>query len=540
MRLLLLVVLFMVISGLLNLILLYFLLNSGRTVDSPTPFQNLVAVASKNRTQDVEISAKGLQKTQVPVGIIPVEVDHHHYSEDEEDERENDLNLTPRVALTPLYRMPKPVVMVMTYLRVEYLATTLDSLFSLPGIDKFAVIISQDGFDRSVQEVSLQYSDKAELKQWERVPTFGVQQHSHAYLAQHYGRALEYVFSHPSNYSHVIIVEDDMIFSPDFLSLFERTAYLLEIDETLMCVSSWNDNGFNDLVDDHRRLFRTSYFPGLGWMMRRQLWLELGPVWPHQHWDHFMRLDSTHKGRECIVPEISRNFNIGVHGAHIDPTTYQEKLARIRYSKIQADFGDLSYLLSSQYETGMQQLVNSAIRISSVHGVVELLAQTSGESTVLVAYEQSQIDPLANALRIWNPLRALHQHTTILKVSGHVLILADRRMSPYLKGEEHIPQPASLLAVEAQAGDSCELACRQRELHCHAPSFQYINNCVNVTAHFACSRGCHMETGRDMPNLVVEKSSHNYDRCLISEEAPTCTARHPDTRRLCACIGNGR
>ena len=42
--------------------------------------------------------------------------------------------------------------------------------------------------------------------------------------------------------------------------------------------------------------FRTSYFPGLGWMLRRQLWLELGPKFPLQAWDHWMRLDSTSKG----------------------------------------------------------------------------------------------------------------------------------------------------------------------------------------------------------------------------------------------------
>lgn len=42
--------------------------------------------------------------------------------------------------------------------------------------------------------------------------------------------------------------------------------------------------------------FRTSYFPGLGWMLRRELWLELGPKFPKQAWDHWMRLASTSQG----------------------------------------------------------------------------------------------------------------------------------------------------------------------------------------------------------------------------------------------------
>ena len=43
--------------------------------------------------------------------------------------------------------------------------------------------------------------------------------------------------------------------------------------------------------------FRTSYFPGLGWMMRRQLWEELSPKFPRQAWDHWFRLPTTAQGQ---------------------------------------------------------------------------------------------------------------------------------------------------------------------------------------------------------------------------------------------------
>lgn len=92
-------------------------------------------------------------------------------------------------------------------------------------------------------------------------------------------------------------------------------------------------------------------------MMRRQLWEELGPSWPLDHWvrragrkllfksveglataaaaapasvldaelvgltacdascphlqDHWMRDEEVSKGRECVCPEINRNKNIG-------------------------------------------------------------------------------------------------------------------------------------------------------------------------------------------------------------------------------------
>jgi hypothetical protein len=88
-----------------------------------------------------------------------------------------------------------------------------------------------------------------------------------AYLAQHYGRALKHLFN-KRDHSHVIICEDDMVFgrlsvvllceticelalmfsfpnvcvcvcvcvAVDFLTLFEKTHHLLDVDPTLMCV----------------------------------------------------------------------------------------------------------------------------------------------------------------------------------------------------------------------------------------------------------------------------------------------------------------
>ena len=49
---------------------------------------------------------------------------------------------------------------------------------------------------------------------------------------------------------------------------------------TARCVSSWNDNGLRRYAWDNKKMFRTSYFPGLGWMLRKELWDELGPKWP--------------------------------------------------------------------------------------------------------------------------------------------------------------------------------------------------------------------------------------------------------------------
>ncbi len=68
--------------------------------------------------------------------------------------------------------------------------------------------------------------------------------------------------------------QDDMEFSFDFLNLFERTAGLLDKDPTLLCVSSWNDNSRASLGMDAQLLMRSSYFPGLGWMLKVLLFVQ--------------------------------------------------------------------------------------------------------------------------------------------------------------------------------------------------------------------------------------------------------------------------
>ena len=88
-------------------------------------------------------------------------------------------------------------------------------------------------------------------------------QAGHAWLAQHYKWALDRAFIE-RQHSHVIIVEDDMLFSPDFLRYFEAMAVLLELDSSLFCISAYNDYGLQgEFRSEQHRMFRTSYFPGL-------------------------------------------------------------------------------------------------------------------------------------------------------------------------------------------------------------------------------------------------------------------------------------
>ena len=75
---------------------------------------------------------------------------------------------------------------------------------------------------------------------------------------------------------------DDLDVAADFYEYFSNTYELLLKDTSLWCVSAWNDNGKANLVDmkHGELLYRSDFFPGLGWMITKKVWDELEPKWP--------------------------------------------------------------------------------------------------------------------------------------------------------------------------------------------------------------------------------------------------------------------
>ena len=126
-------------------------------------------------------------------------------------------------------------------------------------------------------------------------------------ISRHYKFALDQVLMQ-NNFSSVIITEDDLNIAVDFFDYFESMQNILARDASLFCVSAWNDNGKKDTIDlsDKELVYRTDFFPGLGWMMLRTFWLEIRDKWPLGFWDDWLRQDSQRKGRGCLRPEISR------------------------------------------------------------------------------------------------------------------------------------------------------------------------------------------------------------------------------------------
>ncbi|TMS35430.1 hypothetical protein L596_002836 [Steinernema carpocapsae] len=215
-------------------------------------------------------------------------------------------------------------VLVMAASRQAALKNHLEQLLKFRrSPDAFPIIISQDGSTQSVTNLAASYANSSAniffIHHKDRTGEGSPAQKAaknYFFIAQHYKWALDRVFFE-MGYESAIITEDDLDISEDFFSYFGATRQLLAKDKSLWCISAWNDNGAASVTDRSKSdlLYRTDFFPGLGWMLTVSVWKELSTNWPEAYWDDWLRRPEIRKGRSCIRPEVSRTaHNMKVAG----------------------------------------------------------------------------------------------------------------------------------------------------------------------------------------------------------------------------------
>ncbi|KAA3463043.1 alpha-1,3-mannosyl-glycoprotein 2-beta-N-acetylglucosaminyltransferase isoform X2 [Gossypium australe] len=171
--------------------------------------------------------------------------------------------------------------------RADYLERTVASVLKYQSsvASKYPLFVSQDGSDPRVKTKALSYKELTYMQHIDYDPVHTdrpgelIAYYKIARKDCHYKWALDELF-YKHNFDRVIILEDDMEIAPDFFDYFEAAAALLDKDKSIMAVSSWNDNGQKQFVYDPYALYRSDFFPGLGWMLTRSVWNELSPKWP--------------------------------------------------------------------------------------------------------------------------------------------------------------------------------------------------------------------------------------------------------------------
>ncbi|NXB68980.1 MGAT1 acetylglucosaminyltransferase, partial [Struthidea cinerea] len=316
---------------------------------------------------------------------------------------------TPRAAEAP--ELPVIPVLVLACDRSS-VRRCLDKILRYrPSARRFPVIVSQDCGHAETARVIASYGQAvAHIRQPDLsdipVPPEHRKFQGYYKISRHYRWALGQVFR-TFRYRAAIVVEDDLEVAPDFFEYFQAVFPLLQRDPSLWCISAWNDNGKEAMVDaGHAELlYRTDFFPGLGWLLLAELWDELEPKWPPAFWDDWMRQPEQRRGRSCVRPEVSRTMTFGrkgvSHGQFFDQYL---KFIKLNDRFVPFTQLDLSYLKKEEYERFFLQQVYSAPEVK-----IEELQKDAGRDSGAVRLQyrgRDSFKALAKALGLMDDLKS--------------------------------------------------------------------------------------------------------------------------------------
>eukprot|EP00928_Gymnodinium_smaydae_P060295 TRINITY_DN4390_c3_g1_i1.p1 TRINITY_DN4390_c3_g1~~TRINITY_DN4390_c3_g1_i1.p1 ORF type:complete len:604 (-),score=112.47 TRINITY_DN4390_c3_g1_i1:62-1873(-) len=439
----------------------------------------------------------------------------------------------------------RAVLVVVAHNNVEDLERCLRSILEQRDVGVFSLAVSLDdpaSFEK-MEAVVTRLSGGRRIEVW-RMPAdaapAGAKPPAVSKIAGHFRFAISEAFER-RGHEFAIFVENDLTLSPDFLWYFRKTAWLLETDSSLFCVSAWNDNGFTGVATDEKRLFRTDYFPGLGWMIRNDTWSKIAKLWPRYPstgWDHWLRHGSGLRPRECIAPEVPRVKHNSEHGTNVQRGSKIAKLlARMAQSSLPSgQLDDVSYLVQPRYDEHVRDMLRGATQVS----IASLSGLQAGRA-YLLPYVREEYSKIAQVLQLYpSQPRTAHRGLVLTRVqpTNALLAVVDRRQAQGLlpDAEQWHPNPGRTIAA-ARPAQSCAELCGSRGQRCSPREFEWANTCETMKAYFACDDGCGHQVGQEIPAFVHDRSRDTAGQCLVTDEAvPTCEAKHVSTTRLCVCI----
>lgn len=231
------------------------------------------------------------------------------------------------IPLPPMqYKHKKFAIVVICANKINDYKKSLESLLKVRGIKEYDIIVSQSGNNKDVRHVT----DSFGLKTITHIDDSKIE----IKLARHFQWTFNTVFEMMPNISGIVVVEDDLLFSPDFIEYFELTIPIQENDPTVMAISAWNDNGLKHLTSDPHELRRTTFFPGLGWYLSKDIWKNvLNPTWRPFAWDWYVRDTCDKHGMEIIIPEMPRTYHAAKKGTYMNGALFARLFSNINYNK---------------------------------------------------------------------------------------------------------------------------------------------------------------------------------------------------------------
>ncbi|KAF6722028.1 Protein O-linked-mannose beta-1,2-N-acetylglucosaminyltransferase 1 [Oryzias melastigma] len=335
--------------------------------------------------------------------------------------------------------------------RPNYLYRMLRSLLSAHGVNPHMITVFIDGYYEEPMDV---------------VELFGLKgvQHTpisikNARVSQHYKASLTATFNLHPEANFAVVLEEDLDISIDFFSFLSQTIHLLDEDDSLYCISAWNDQGYEHTAEDPSLLYRVESMPGLGWVLKRSIYKdELEPKWPTPEklwdWDMWMRMPEQRRGRECIIPDVSRSYHFGIIGLNMNGYFHEVYFKKHKFNTVpNVLLKNVESLKKDAYEVEIQKLLKEAEVLDHSKNPCEdsFVPDTEGKTYVMFIKMDSEADTstwteLAKCLHVWDlDVRGYHNGLwRLFRKRNHILVVAVP-ISPY-----SVRKPAAITPIHIE------------------------------------------------------------------------------------------
>uniref|UniRef100_A0A3B4FCD6 Protein O-linked-mannose beta-1,2-N-acetylglucosaminyltransferase n=1 Tax=Pundamilia nyererei TaxID=303518 RepID=A0A3B4FCD6_9CICH len=293
--------------------------------------------------------------------------------------------------------------------RPNYLYRMLRSLLSAHGVNPQMITVFIDGYYEEPMDVV----DLFGLKGVQHTPI----SIKNARVSQHYKASLTATFNLHPDANYAIVLEEDLDISIDFFSFLSQTIHLLDEDDSLYCISAWNDQGYEHTAEDPALLYRVESMPGLGWVLKKSLYKdELEPKWPTPEKEVYFK-----KHKFNTVPNVQLK-NVGS-------------------------------LKKDAYEVEIQNLLKEAEVLDHTKNPCEdsFLPDSEGKIYIMFIKMESETDTstwteLAKCLHVWDlDVRGYHRGLwRLFRKRNHVLVVAVP-ISPY-----SVRKPANVTPIHLE------------------------------------------------------------------------------------------
>ncbi|XP_076469458.1 protein O-linked-mannose beta-1,2-N-acetylglucosaminyltransferase 1-like [Babylonia areolata] len=179
------------------------------------------------------------------------------------------------------------------------------------------------------------------------------------------GHALKHSVNMFPQAEHFIVLEEELLLAPDFLSFLAQCFSTLNTDPTLLAVSAWNFNGFEKTSGNREIVYRVEEFPGLGFLAKKQAVNALISSMPQKRAWHGWKFEG--EGHfEILMPDVSRVFRQPFKVGGQEAELVSELFLHPRTTSLEqaATLQNLGELMERQYEDYLNGLIASSLPLT--------------------------------------------------------------------------------------------------------------------------------------------------------------------------------